>query len=189
MEDQAEAKRSEVVAQMKALRRKLEAGDDSQLAAWVIPGALACAHRPLRHHPLYGGSGLPIPGEARPLILTVVCRYCGRQLNVDTLGPSAPLPTASGSAPNLSHFPTYYQDEFRQIYESKEQYTGKWNWAAFLFGTIWALTKGLWGAAVVSLVAGFATGGLGFLVYWVIFGARGNYIYYSSAVKGRQRVF
>ena len=54
---------------MKALRRKLEAGDDSEVLAWVIPRALACAHRPLRHHPLYGGSGLPIPREAHPLIL------------------------------------------------------------------------------------------------------------------------
>src|SRR5258707_10031789 len=57
------------VARMKALRRKVEAGDDSEVLAWVIPRALACAHRPLRHHPLYGGSGLPIPREAHPLIL------------------------------------------------------------------------------------------------------------------------
>src|SRR5713226_1945700 len=69
LEDQTEAKRSEVVARMKALRRRLEAGDDSEVLAWVIPRALACAHRPLRHHPLYGGSGLPIPREAQPLIL------------------------------------------------------------------------------------------------------------------------
>ena len=54
---------------MKALRRKLEAGDESELLVWVIRGTLACAHRPLRHHPRYGGSGLPIPGEAKPLIL------------------------------------------------------------------------------------------------------------------------
>jgi hypothetical protein len=69
LESQIEAKRIEVVAGMKALQRKLEAGDDSELLAWVIPGALACAHRPLRYHPRYGGSGLPIPGEAKPLIL------------------------------------------------------------------------------------------------------------------------
>src|SRR5438093_971260 len=98
----------------------------------------------------------------------VVCRYCGRQLHVDTLGPSAPLPTDTASAPNLTHFPAYYRDEFRRIYESREQYTGKWNWAAFLFGSIWAFVKGLWLATVVSIVVGLATGGLGFLVYWII---------------------
>ncbi|MFQ5913751.1 MAG: hypothetical protein ACE5JS_11260 [Nitrospinota bacterium] len=69
LESQIEAKRSEIVARMKELRRKLEAGDDSDLLAWVIPDALACAHRPLRHHPWYGGSGQPIPGDAKQLIL------------------------------------------------------------------------------------------------------------------------
>ena len=119
----------------------------------------------------------------------VVCRYCGRQLNIDTLTPSAPLPTGGASAPDLDRFPAYYQDEFRRIYESNEQYTGKWNWAAFLFGSFWAMSKGLWPAAVVSLVAGLATGGLGFIAYWIVFGARGTFIYYSGAVKGRHRVF
>ncbi len=69
MEHLIEAKRSEIVAAMKRLRRKLESGDDSELLVWVIPKILACAQRPLRHHPRYGGSGLPIPAEAKPLIL------------------------------------------------------------------------------------------------------------------------
>lgn len=43
MEVDIERKRSEIVASMKALRRKLEASDDSELLAWVIPGRLACA--------------------------------------------------------------------------------------------------------------------------------------------------
>ncbi len=30
----------------------------------MIPDALACAHRPLRHHPQYGGSGRDLPTEA-----------------------------------------------------------------------------------------------------------------------------
>lgn len=69
MEHLIEAKRSEIVAEMKRLRRKLESGDDSELLVWVIPKALAVAQRPLRHHPRYGGSGLPIPAEARSLVL------------------------------------------------------------------------------------------------------------------------
>jgi hypothetical protein len=54
---------------MKALGDRLESGDDRELLVWVIPNVLACAHRPLRHHPLYGGSGQPIPAAVKPLIL------------------------------------------------------------------------------------------------------------------------
>jgi hypothetical protein len=69
VEGEVEVKRSEIVLWMKALKHRLEAADDSEILAWVIPGELACAHRPLRHHPRYGGSGQPIPPEAKPLIL------------------------------------------------------------------------------------------------------------------------
>jgi hypothetical protein len=69
LEHPIEAKRSEIVAGMKRLRRRLESGDDTELLLWVIPNALAVAQRPLRHHPRYGGSGLPIPAGAKPLIL------------------------------------------------------------------------------------------------------------------------
>jgi hypothetical protein len=53
---------------MGALGRRLEAGDESQLLLWVIPGNLACAHRPLRHHPLYGGSGTNLALSATDLV-------------------------------------------------------------------------------------------------------------------------
>lgn len=69
MEDQIEAKRSEIVVKMKKLRRQLEAGDNAELLAWIIPSALACAQRPLRHHPNYGASGVPVPAEAKSFIL------------------------------------------------------------------------------------------------------------------------
>ena len=68
MEQRIEEKRIEIVKELKILRRRLESDDNSQLLVWIIPGALACAHPP-RHHPLYGGSGLPIPSAATPLVL------------------------------------------------------------------------------------------------------------------------
>ena len=74
MEAEIEARRSEIAAKMRALGRKLESGDDSDLLVWAIPGALACSHRPLRHHPRYGGSGQPIPSNAKALILDWVER-------------------------------------------------------------------------------------------------------------------
>ena len=41
-------------------------GDYSQVMTWVIEGSLACTARPLRYHPDYGGSGNPLPAEAKP---------------------------------------------------------------------------------------------------------------------------
>src|SRR5207249_11402079 len=66
-EQELEAKRVEIVGRMKALRKQLEAGNTTDVLAWIIPDELACAQRPLRHHPRYGGSGSPIPREATPL--------------------------------------------------------------------------------------------------------------------------
>lgn len=68
MADQLEAKRIEIVAKMKALKSRLESGDDSDLLLWVLPGRLASAQRPLRHHPLYAGSGTVIPAHATSLV-------------------------------------------------------------------------------------------------------------------------
>lgn len=77
----------------------------------------------------------------------------------------------------------YYKDEFTRIRESHESYKGKWNWAAFFFGAIWALTKGLWLPALICIVSAIFTGGLGAVVYWFVFAARGNYMYYCKQVK------
>ena len=54
---------------------------------------------------------------------------------------------------DLTGVPPQYHEEFRKIWESGETYKGKWNWTAFLFGTLWAVTKGLWASVAVSLSA------------------------------------
>jgi hypothetical protein len=53
---------------MSDLGRRLAKNDNSQLLHWVIPEKLACAHRPLRHHPLYGGSGKNLSLSATSLV-------------------------------------------------------------------------------------------------------------------------
>ena len=68
MASQLEAKRLEIIAKVKALKSKLESGDDSELLVWILPSRLASAQRPLRHHPLYAGSGAVIPAQATPLV-------------------------------------------------------------------------------------------------------------------------
>jgi len=50
------------------LGKRMEGGDDSELVHWVIVEKLACSPRPLRHHPLYGGSRRNIAPEAAPLV-------------------------------------------------------------------------------------------------------------------------
>lgn len=69
------------------------------------------------------------------------------------------------------------------IESSGESYQGKWNWAAFLFCPIWALAKGLWVPALICLIGAAFTGGIVGVVYWFIFGARGNYMYYRKVTR------
>ena len=51
-----------------AMRRALELPERSPILAWAIPDVLAITQRPLRAHPLYGGSRRDCPAEARPAI-------------------------------------------------------------------------------------------------------------------------
>ena len=83
----------------------------------------------------------------------------------------------------------YYHDEFTRIAKSGEVYKGKWNWAAFLFGGIWALTKGLTLAFVVWLVLALVTAGVAVPIMWFVYGARGNYMFYRKVVRDENPVF
>jgi hypothetical protein len=91
-----------------------------------------------------------------------------------------------GNQVNLVGLSPYYQEQFKKIHASGESYRGKWNWAAFFFGAVWALTKGAWKSALTALVVTICTGGFGGVIYWFVFGMRGNYIYYTLHVKKKQ---
>ncbi len=64
LEEQIEAKRFEIRSQMATLGDRIKSVDESELLVSIIPGQLACAHRPLRYHRVYGGSRKPLPAEA-----------------------------------------------------------------------------------------------------------------------------
>jgi len=64
MKHRIHSKANELRHALADLGKRLKAGDDSELLVWVIPEALACAHRPLRYHPQFGGSGRDLPPEA-----------------------------------------------------------------------------------------------------------------------------
>jgi hypothetical protein len=124
------------------------------------------------------------------------CGACGT--SVDTLSNAVPATSAAvapgparpvHSAANFPGLSGYYRQEFAQIESSGERYQGKWNWAAFFFGALWALSKGLWVPALVAFVGSIFTGGIVGLIYWVIFAARGNYMYYRKIARNENSVY
>lgn len=64
-------KRNDLREALSELGRRIDSGDDSNLFVWVIPGNLACAHRPLRHHPnpAFRGSRRDLPATATREVL------------------------------------------------------------------------------------------------------------------------
>lgn len=69
MEPSLKDKTNEIRQELCTLGERICSGDDSELLLWVIPRQLACAHRPLRHHPEFGGSKRDLPKSATPLVL------------------------------------------------------------------------------------------------------------------------
>jgi len=61
-------KTEEIRLAVSTLKRRLKGGDDSNPLSWIVLGKLACAPRPFRYHPLYGGSGNLLPTSATALI-------------------------------------------------------------------------------------------------------------------------
>lgn len=107
------------------------------------------------------------------------------------IGVSASVLPPLAAAPEFSALDPYYQDEFRRIYESKEMYKGRWNWAAFFFGPIWMLARDMPLTGLISLalllVIGSITAGTGMpavgIAYHVYLGVRGNYLRYVALYK------
>ncbi len=118
----------------------------------------------------------------RPLSGRRFCQECG----AESRAPQELCLRCGTGLVDLSGLSEYYRREFQRIYESHEGYKGKWNWAAFLFGPIWALTKGIWLAPLIALAGGLLTYSLVMIAYWFVVAARGNYMYYTAHVKGRQ---
>jgi len=67
-DDLVEAKRLEIRNAMRALGRAIQSGDVREFLHWVMPGSLALAHRPLRYHPIYGGSRARLSPEIARLV-------------------------------------------------------------------------------------------------------------------------
>jgi len=126
------------------------------------------------------GAGSAYPGSAPRAVSS------GLRFSASALPKLADTPDASGLS-------WYYQQEFRQIYESGEQYKGRFNWAAFWFSPSWLLFRNLPLVGIImffaSIVLTVATAGVAaflFLGYYVYVGFRGNYLRYAAMFKGAQ---
>ena len=135
-----------------------------------------CGTRPLLGRAFCQGCGVGTRAEQE------LCLACGVRLKTLLAADTRGVPIEA----DFPGLPDYYRQEFRQIHESNESYKGKWNWAAFFLGPLWALTKGVWLAPVICFVAAIFTWGIGGIAYWFIFGARGNYMYYAAHAKSKQ---
>jgi hypothetical protein len=74
MKDETAEKAREMRIALAELGNRLAAGGDCDLLIWAIPQKLACAHRPLRHHPRFGGSGMDLPPDASCEVLDWIRR-------------------------------------------------------------------------------------------------------------------
>jgi hypothetical protein len=127
------------------------------------------------------------------------CSHCAQQLSEEdqfckrcgsSTGPRVAPPPASqatlAAAPQFPYWLSfYYQNEFTRIVQSRGVYRGQWNWAAFFFGAFWGLSKGLWVPSLIAIVGALFTGGIVGVIYWFIFGVRGNYMYFAKMVEHR----
>jgi hypothetical protein len=129
------------------------------------------------------------------------CGTCGTSIETPaSINPSTAVPSTGGpavtpparpvaSATSCAGLSNYYRQEFAKIESSGERYQGKWNWAAFFFGALWALTKGLWVPALIAFVGSIFTGGIVGVIYWVVFAVRGNYMYYRKVARNVNPVY
>lgn len=157
-----------------------------------------CSHTNPNDYTFCMKCGKPIKGRAMEAAVAnrssvVRCPFCAEEIAADAkkckhcgefIGMSGSASAAfSGSLKELS---SYYQAEFQQMRDSGEEYRGKWNWAAFFFPGFWAISKGLWKSGLVFFIGSLFTAGIVGIIYWFIFGARGNYMYYRKVVKRQE---
>jgi hypothetical protein len=89
---------------------------------------------------------------------------------------------------NIGHLPQYWQDEMTKIHESNESYKGKWNWPAFFFGILWALSKGLVLSALICVITVFITFGFAGIFWVFYYPIRGNYMYYKKIANNENPI-
>lgn len=130
------------------------------------------------------------------------CMSCGNrltELEPTTGTQQSSLAGSTSSSPSVAEgsggvymtvpLEDYYVQEFSRIHDSGEQYTGKWNWWAFIWGSLWAVFKGAWLSALITTLLIIFSSGILAPFIWIGYGFRGNYLYYRVYKKKEQPIF
>ena len=107
-------------------------------------------------------------------------------------GPASPSPgvPTNGTGPSgwaggaAGTSDAYYQRAYAQFDAGGSKVV--WNWAAFLFGAIWYLFRGMWAKALLLVALLIFTGGLLAIPVWIYGGLMGTYDDYLLRRRGTQ---
>ncbi len=103
--------------------------------------------------------------------------------------------SSGGKKPNydFSELPPYYQGEFQAIKDSDGSYKGKFNWAAFFFGPLWMMYKGMVIQGLIYLIVNIVVSSISFLllglVLDILVAFRANYLYYNVYTTNETKLF
>lgn len=124
-----------------------------------------------------------------------LCRYCGKRQERSHQPPAKarprvvnnPLSPRFGLDYGASNGTiSYYEAQFKRFDQQGSSFAVTWNWAAFLFGGLWYLYKGLWVKALVILFLAVISTGLLAPLLWIYAGVAGNYDYYLLRSRATQ---
>jgi len=120
------------------------------------------------------------------------CSACGASLTAAAAAAAGPfiatkINTAFEPASrDYSDLKPFYQRAFANMDGVGGKMTTQWNWAAFFFGALWYLFKGMPIKGILFLVLTILTGGLLGFFLAVYAGLYGTWDYYLAKVKGKQ---
>ena len=115
----------------------------------------------------------------------IKCKHCGSV--IDTLKLQEKLHDMSGTTKALNdNLSDYYKNAFSKIDSNNGGFTVIFNWAAFFFGALWYLYKGMWAKGLLMIVIGLTFAGVPFFVFWIYCSIAGTYDFYLMTVKKKQ---
>lgn len=131
-----------------------------------------------------------------------VCNKCSyplqklnrKQKNSTTENTNEQTKASTSTGIDLDGLDSYYQNEFTKIHQSNGSYKGAFNFYSFFFSWLWLFTKGCWMMGLIVMAAsainvlknGHSTAIILSLVFAILCGIRGNWIYYNVKINNKQ---
>ena len=115
----------------------------------------------------------------------IKCKHCGSVINQEKLKETLHGMTGATSS-TTGGFSDYYKNAFAKIDKNNGAFTVVFNWAAFFFGAIWYIYKGMWIKGLLMITISFLLASLPFFFFWIYCSIAGTYDYYLLTVKKKQ---